>query len=46
MAAINRARAMTLLMCIAESLSMIGFACYDTASVLMKAWGLNNSKRV
>ena len=36
---------LTLLMCIAESLSMTGFACYTTLlPTLMKAWGLNNSE--
>ena len=36
---------LTLLMCVAESLSMTGFACYTTLlPELMKAWGLNNSE--
>ena len=36
---------LTLLMCMAESLSMTGFACYTTLlPVLLKAWGLNNSE--
>jgi MFS family permease len=36
---------LTVLMCIAESLSMTGFACYTTLlPTLMPAWGLNNSE--
>ena len=36
---------LTLLMCVAESLSMTGFACFTTLlPVLMPAWGLNNSE--
>ena len=36
---------LTSLMCVAESLSMTGFACYTTLlPVLLKAWGLNNSE--
>lgn len=36
---------MTAVMCIAEAFSMTGFACYTTLlPVLMKEWGLNNSK--
>ena len=36
---------LTVLMCVAESLSMTGFACYTTLlPTLMKAWGLNNSE--
>ena len=37
--------AMTAIMCVAETLSMTGFACYTTLlPLLMKAWGLNNSE--
>src|SRR5260221_13169282 len=44
-AARNSPVRLTSLMCIAESLSMTGFACYTTLlPTLMKAWGLNNSK--
>lgn len=36
---------LTSLMCVAESFSMTGFACYTTLlPVLLKAWGLNNSE--
>jgi MFS family permease len=36
---------LTVLMCVAESLSMTGFACYTTLlPTLMTAWGLNNSE--
>ncbi len=36
---------LTGLMCLAESLSMTGFACYTTLlPALMTAWGLNNSE--
>ena len=35
----------TVLMCVAETLSMTGFACYTTLlPVLLKAWGLSNSE--
>lgn len=37
--------AMTATMCMAETLSMTGFACYTTLlPLLMKEWGLNNSE--
>jgi MFS family permease len=36
---------MTVLMCVAEALSMTGFACYTTLlPVLMKDWALNNTE--
>ncbi len=36
---------LTALMCVAEALSMTGFACFTTLlPVLMKVWGLNNSE--
>ena len=36
---------LTLLMCVAETFSMTGFACYTTLlPVLLKEWGLNNSQ--
>ena len=36
---------LTLLMCVAEALSMTGFACYTTLlPTLMQAWNLNNSE--
>src|SRR5258705_6157838 len=36
---------LTLFMCVAESLSMTGFACYTTLlPTLMQAWNLNNSE--
>ena len=36
---------LTVLMCVAETLSMTGFACFTTLlPVMMKAWGLNNSE--
>ncbi len=36
---------LTLLMCVAETLSMTGFACFTTLlPVLMQAWALNNSE--
>ena len=36
---------LTLLMCVAETLSMTGFACFTTLlPVLMKAWGLSNTE--
>jgi MFS family permease len=36
---------LTLLMCVAEALSMTGFACYTTLlPTLMQAWDLNNSE--
>ncbi len=36
---------LTALMCVAEALSMTGFACFTTLlPVLMKEWGLNNSE--
>lgn len=36
---------LTLLMCVAEALSMTGFACFTTLlPVLMTAWNLNNSE--
>ena len=36
---------LTVLMCVAETLSMTGFACFTTLlPVLMKTWGLNNSE--
>src|ERR1700688_1047540 len=44
-AARNSPVRLTLLMCVAESLSMTGFACYTTLlPTLMKAWDLNNSE--
>ena len=36
---------LTVLMCVAETFSMTGFACYTTLlPVIMKEWGLNNSE--